>query len=131
LTKASDADYDTVWAAGSGGIAEAPIDGNQYARKNAGWEIVVGGASMATYNGTLDYTSAGACSATLTVTTSTAVTSSQVVQVFYTDKLDEVIVQDMRVSEQSRSAGSNITFIGFAPDGACGTYAIRAIVSGT
>jgi hypothetical protein len=86
---------------------------------------------MATYNGTLDFTSAGNSSVTLTLTTSTAITSSQVVQVFYTDKLDEVIIQDMRVTEQSRSAGSNITFIGFAPDGACGTYAIRAIVSGT
>ena len=115
------------------GFIEAPIDGNQYARKNAGWEIVVGGTggAMATYNGTLDFTNAGNSSVTLTLTTSTAITSSQVVQVFYTDKLDEVIIQDMRVTEQSRSAGSNITFIGFAPDGACGTYSIRAIVSGT
>jgi hypothetical protein len=133
LIKTSATDYDTSWGTGGGGIGEAPIDGNQYARKNAGWEIVVGGTggAMATYNGTLDFTSAGNSSVTLTLTTSTAVTSSQVVQVFYTDKLDEVIIQDMRVTEQSRSAGSNITFIGFAPEGACGTYSIRAIVSGT
>lgn len=29
--------------AGSGGIPEAPIDGNQYARKDAGWDVVASG----------------------------------------------------------------------------------------
>lgn len=42
LAKASNSDQDTAWANQSG-VPEAPIDGQQYARKDAAWEIVAGG----------------------------------------------------------------------------------------
>jgi len=35
---------------GSGGVGEAPIDGNQYARQDAGWSVVTGGSGSTTIN---------------------------------------------------------------------------------
>jgi hypothetical protein len=53
-----------------------------------------------------------------------------VIQPFYTSNLDEVAVNGMTISESSRSAGSNMVLIGYAPDGAWGVYSFRVIVTG-
>jgi hypothetical protein len=84
---------------------------------------------MAEYSGTLDFAT-GQSAAYATVTTATTITSAQVIQPFFTSNLDEVAVLDMRISESSRSAGSNMVIIGYAPDGAWGAYSFRVIVTG-
>ena len=84
---------------------------------------------MAQYNGTVDFAT-GQSAAYATVTTSTTITSAQVIQPFYTSNLDEVAVNGMTISESSRSAGSNMVLIGYAPDGAWGVYSFRVIVTG-
>ena len=47
------------------------------------------------------------------------------------DKLEEVLVLDMKIGETSRAVGSGFTVTGFTHDGACGVYSFRAYVSGT
>jgi len=54
-----------------------------------------------------------------------------VIQPFFTDKLDEVAVLDMKVTEKSRTVGVGFDLNGFAPNGAFGQYTARCIVSGT
>lgn len=57
-------------------------------------------------------------------------TLTKIIQCFYTDKLDEVAILNMRVSERNRTAGVGFDIVGVAPDGASGIYPVRIIVSG-
>jgi hypothetical protein len=57
-------------------------------------------------------------------------TLTKIIQCFYTDKLDEVVILNMRVSERTRTAGVGFEIVGVAPDGASGIYPVRIITSG-
>jgi hypothetical protein len=57
-------------------------------------------------------------------------TATKIIQCFFTDKLDEVVVLDMRVAERSRTVGVGFEIIAVAPSGASGTYSVRIITSG-
>lgn len=112
-------------------LTEAPVDGKQYARKDGGWVEIVGGSggAMATFDATLNF---GSNKSIATASISdTTMTTTKVIQCFYTDKLDEVAILNMRVNERSRTAGVGFEVIGVAPDGAFGTYPVRCIVSGS
>jgi hypothetical protein len=115
---------------GSSGIPEAPIDGKQYARKDAGWvEVVAGSGSMSTFDGTMDFLT-GNQMVTATIADAT-MTDTKVIQPFFTNKLDEVAVLDMKVTEKSRTVGVGFELIGFTPHKAFGQYTVRCIVSGS
>ena len=113
----------------TGGVPEAPIDGKQYARKDASWVVVTGGGSMATFDAVLDF-STGKQLVSVSIP-DTAITTTMVIQPFYTNKLDEVAVLDMKVTEKSRTAGVGFELNGFAQNSAFGQYNVRCIVSGT
>jgi hypothetical protein len=61
----------------------------------------------------------------------TSITSSMVIQAFFTSNLDEVAVLNMRVNERSRIIGTSFDIIGVAPNGAFGTYNVSVVVSGS
>jgi hypothetical protein len=88
-----------------------------------------GGGTMATFDGALDFGNNGTI-ASVTIP-HTGMTDTMIVQPFFTDKLDEVAILGMRVTERSRTVGVGFELIGVAPDGAFGTYNVRCIVSGT
>jgi hypothetical protein len=83
---------------------------------------------LATFNTTLDF-GRGGMMASATITDAT-MTSTKIIQAFYTDNLDETAVLNMRVNERSRTPGVSFDIIGVAPNGAFGTYPVRCIVSG-
>ena len=83
---------------------------------------------MATLNDTIDFgTSGGYKTKTIAYP---AMTLSKVLQVFFTSKLEEVAIQDIKCGEASRSAGVGFDIYGFAKDGATGVYDVRIIISG-
>ena len=83
---------------------------------------------MATFNATLNF-GAGEMVATAVVSDPT-VTTTKVIQPFFTDHLDEVAVLAMRVNERSRTAGVGFEIIGVAPYGAFGEYPVRITTQG-
>lgn len=82
----------------------------------------------ATFNTTLDFGNNKRL-VTATISDST-MTLTKIIQCFYTDKLDEVAILKMGVSERSRTAGVGFEIVGVAPDGASGIYPVRIITSG-
>lgn len=113
----------------SGGISDAPSDGKTYGRNNAAWVEVVAGGAMATFSGSLNFgTGVNSVSANISDATMTA---TKVIQADYTNKLEEVIVQDMRIRETSRTPGVGFTITGFASNRAAGSYNFTVITSGT
>lgn len=107
-------------------LGEAPLDGKQYVRRNGTWEEVI---IMATFDAVLDFDKNK--SIATSVISDTTMTATKIIQCFFTDKLDEVAIQNMRVTERARTVGVGFEIIGVAPDGAFGTYPVRCIVSGT
>lgn len=83
-----------------------------------------------TLEGTLDF-GTGNTSASAFVSHAPITADTAIVKIEYTDKLEEVLVLDMKIGETSRSVGSGFTVTGFTHDGACGAYPFRAYVSGT
>ena len=83
---------------------------------------------MASFSTTLDFGQGGQ-TATAEIASAT-MTDTQVIQPFYSDHLEEVAVLDMRVSELSRTPGVGFSIIGFAPNGANGTYPVRVTILG-
>ena len=83
---------------------------------------------MATFNTVLNF-GQGDMVATATVV-DTTMTTTKVIQPFYTDHLDEVAVLAMRVNERSRTAGVGFEIIGVAPHGAFGEYPVRITTQG-
>lgn len=82
----------------------------------------------ATFNTTLDF---GNNQRLVTATIADAtMTATKIIQCFYTDKLDEVAILNMRVSERNRTVGVSFEIVGCAPDGASGIYPVRIITSG-
>lgn len=67
---------------------------------------------------------------TVTITTSTAITSTQSIDMRFTSGIEDTAIQSISLSEYSRSAESSFTVLAVAPQGANGTYSIRCIVSG-
>jgi len=114
---------------GDNGISEAPTDGKQYARKDAGWvEVTASGDSAMTFDTTLNF---GNNQRLVYATVADAtMTSTKIIQCFFTDKLDEVAILNMRASERARTAGVGFDIVGVAPDGASGIYPVRIITSG-
>ena len=83
-----------------------------------------------TLDGTLDFGS-GNTSASAFVSHAPITADTAIVKIEFTDKLEEVLVLDMKIGETSRAVGSGFTVTGFTHDGACGVYSFRAYVSGT
>lgn len=110
LTKNTAADYDTGWAPASGGPG-----GTFY---------------VASYATTISFGTTGSQLATVTVTVATAITSTQNVTIRYMEGYEDLMLQGVDIREYSRSAESSFTVLGIAPQGASGSYQIRAIVSG-
>jgi len=82
-----------------------------------------------TFDGTLDFgTGKNTASATITFS---GMTLTKVLQVDFTNKLEEVLIQDMKIRETSRTAGVGFVITGYSPTRAAGTYTFRCIVSGT
>jgi hypothetical protein len=91
------------------------------------WEIVTGGGgAVATETGQLDF-GTGKNSVSVVVPL-LSITADTVIQVEYTNKLEEVIIQDMRIRETSRSVGASFTVTGFSPSRASGIYEFRALI---
>ncbi len=86
------------------------------------------GGAMSTFNATLDF-GRGGMTATATITDPT-MTTTKIIQAFYTNALDEVAVLAMRVNERSRTDGVGFEIIGVAPNGAFGQYDVRIITQG-
>jgi hypothetical protein len=112
-------------------VLEAPIDGKQYARKNGGWVEVTGGGggggTMATVTGTLSY-GTGMTTAQIAVSYPAITATTVISTIEYTDKLEEVLIQDMKIKEVSRTVGVGFTAMGYAPTKASGDYQFRAII---
>jgi hypothetical protein len=108
---------------------KAPIDGKTYGRKNGAWAEVPGGGggTLATVTGTLDF-GAGGVSAQVAVSYPAITATTVISTIEYTNKLEEVLIQDMKIKEVSRSVGVGFTAMGFAPQKAAGTYNFRAII---
>lgn len=87
------------------------------------------GYDMATFDGTINF-NRGDMVATASVIDPT-ITASKIIQVFFTDALDEVAVLGMRITERSRTAGVGFDVVGISPNGAFGTYSFRVITQGT
>ena len=60
LAKIDGTDFNTTWVdqtgGPGGGIPEAPIDGEQYARQDGGWSVVAAPAAELTFNAPLQRT---------------------------------------------------------------------------
>lgn len=84
---------------------------------------------MATFNGSLNFGQAG--TAAYATVSDPTMTATKVIQLDYTDNLDEVCILDMKIRERSRTVGVGFEVIGATLNGAHGTYNFRAIVSGT
>jgi len=83
---------------------------------------------LATLNTTIDFGTSGGYK---TVSVPYAnMTDTKVLQVFFTSKLEEVAIQDIKCGEASRTTGVGFDIYGFAKDGATGVYDVRIIVSG-
>lgn len=111
LAKASNTDYDTQWVdptAGSGGAA----------------------FYVARYDSSINFSTQSQLQ-TVTITTSTAITTTQSIDFRFTSGVEDTAIQSITLSEYSRSAESSFTVLAVAPFGACGTYTIRCTVSGT
>lgn len=112
-----------------GGVPEAPVDGKQYARQDATWTEVISGGSMSTFNTSINFNKGDSVGyATIVDPT---MTTTKIIQCFFTNNLDEVAVLNMRVNERGRTAGVGFDLIAVAPFGAFGTYTVRCIISGT
>ena len=83
----------------------------------------------ATFETTVDFLR-GSMIANATIVDPT-MTTTKIIQAFFTDHLDEVAVLNMRVTERSRTAGVGFDIIAVAPNGAFGAYTVRCIVSGS
>ena len=81
-----------------------------------------------TFNTSLDFGN-GRTTSIATIVDAT-MSETKIIQAFFTDKLEEVVIQDLRVAEKSRSAGVGFEIIGAAPNGASGIYPVRIITSG-
>ena len=106
LSKASAGDYDTTWA---------DPGGSSY---------------IARYDTAINF-STNSQNVFTTVTTSTAITTTQNISFAFTSGMEDIAVQSVQVLEYSRSAESSFTVLAFAPNNACGSYNIRCTVSGT
>jgi hypothetical protein len=82
---------------------------------------------MATVSGTLDFLN-GRTVASVAVPYATMAADTVVQVIEYTDKLEEVLVQNMILRETARTVGVGFTVSGYAPNKAIGTYAFRAII---
>jgi hypothetical protein len=112
------------------GISDAPVDNKQYVRKNSSWvELISTGGNMATFDGVLDFLT-GSQMVSVSIADPT-MTATKIIQPFFTSKLDEVIVLDMKVAEKSRTVGVGFELTGFTPYKAAGQYNVRCIVSGS
>lgn len=113
----------------NGQLSEIPsgdkIDPTYY---NAG----AGGESWMAYelSGQVDFGS-GNTTATAFVSHEPITSSTLITAIVFTDKLEEVLVLNMRLAEVSRVPASGFTVMAFAPEGACGIYQFKAYVSGT
>lgn len=109
-------------------LGEAPIDGKQYARKDGAWaEVVGGGGAMATVTGSLDF-GTGNTTASVAVAHATMAVDTVISALEFTNKLEEILIQDVKIRETSRSVGVGFTVTGFAPGKASGVYNFRAII---
>ncbi len=84
---------------------------------------------MATFSGTLDFGTAG--TAAYASVSDPTMTATKVIQLDYTDSLDEVCLLDMKIRERSRTVGVGFDVIGATLNGAHGVYSFRAITSGS
>jgi hypothetical protein len=82
-----------------------------------------------TFDGTLDFGSGR--SLVESAVSYPAMTATKIVQVFYTNKLQEVLILDLKITETSRTVGVGFTIGGFSNSKAIGQYTFRCIVSGT
>jgi len=92
----------------------------------------VAGESWVAYtlDGTIDFGN-GNTSATAFVSHAPITATTAIVKIEFTDKLEEVLILDMKIGETSRVVGSGFTVTAFTHSGACGVYSFRAYVSGT
>jgi hypothetical protein len=49
-------------------------------------------------------------------------------QIEFTNKLEEILIQDIKIRETARTNGVGFTVTGYAPNKACGVYNFRAII---
>lgn len=92
----------------------------------------VAGESWVAYtlDGTIDFGN-GNTSATAFVSHAPITATTAIVKIDFIDKLEEVLILDMKIGETSRTVGSGFTVTAFTHSGACGVYSFRAYVSGT
>jgi Collagen triple helix repeat (20 copies) len=81
-----------------------------------------------TFDGILDFGTGK--NYTETIVSFVGMTNTKVLQVFFTSKMQEVLVLDMKIAEVSRTAGVGFTIGGFSSGAAFGQYNFRCIVSG-
>jgi hypothetical protein len=104
------------------------IQGIQGIQGLQGEQGLPGVIALATLNTTIDFGTSGGYK-----TVSVAypeMTLTKVLQVFFTSKMEEVAIQDIKCGEASRAAGVGFDIYGFAKDGATGVYSVRIIISG-
>lgn len=82
---------------------------------------------MATVTGQLDF-GTGNTSSAIAVPYLPMASTTVIQSIEFTNKLEEVLIQDMRIRETSRSVGVGFTVTGFAPGKASGVYDFRAII---
>ena len=105
--------------AGGGGIPEAPVDGQQYARKNAAWAVVTGGGGgTAPRRVTASATFLDEDTSQLVSITDAAVTANTVFSVEI--RSEDYAIQKVSASVLSLTPGVGYSVLVVAPDGATG-----------